>query len=425
MSQQRRVLDWQLEAFSDIEGVAVSFVGGYMADLIEEQYPDIRFFFNPDWASTGPAKSLSLAALASGKETFICYSDVLFRPESVNRLRETQAEVVLAVDTLWERRYEGRSSGELQQAEKVRISHGRLCEIGKDIPIGQASAEFVGLLRLSAAAASHLRQIVKSGSVSEKAGLPTIIMELLKGGFTSEFVDIKGDWAELNAPQDLARFVLGTKAESLDRLQPMLRRGQINEQVSFTLEEWTHNQGTVIARIRHTFGSQDVIVRSSARSEDTWFESSAGAYTSLLNIAGDSPQQIENAVTAVFDSFGDPQPDDQVLVQAMLEDVRLSGVLMTRTPTMGAPYVVINFDSETGSTDSVTSGEGTELRTVFLHRDANLRRDLPLDLHHVPEAARELEELVGHDSLDIEYAVTQDGVPQILQVRPITVQHRE
>ena len=82
----------------------------------------------------------------------------------------------------------------------------------------------------------------------------------------------------------------------------------------------------------------------------------------------------------------------------------MSGVIMTRTSALGAPYFVINFDSTTGSTETVTDGSGTAIRTVYVHRSAAPREGLPQELHRLIEAARELERLVGHDSL--EYSAT-------------------
>ena len=75
-----RVLDWLLAAFSVLESPEVFFVGGYMADAVIEQYPDIHFVFNPAWQETGPVKSLSVAPLAAERATYISYSDVVFRP---------------------------------------------------------------------------------------------------------------------------------------------------------------------------------------------------------------------------------------------------------------------------------------------------------------------------------------------------------
>jgi phosphohistidine swiveling domain-containing protein len=107
----------------------------------------------------------------------------------------------------------------------------------------------------------------------------------------------------------------------------------------------------------------------------------------------------------------------------MLTNVRMSGVVMTRTHGQGAPYYVINYDDTTGSTDSVTSGEGGEVKTLFLHRNSSPADHTPVELHRLMEAVRELEHLVGHDSLDIEFAIVDDERVRILQVRPIAATH--
>jgi len=43
---------------------------------------------------------------------------------------------------------------------------------------------------------------------------------------------------------------------------------------------------------------------------------------------------------------------------------------MTHDMEHGAPYYVINFDDETGKTDSVTGGGGTH-KTVLIYRNAD------------------------------------------------------
>ena len=72
----KRVLDWLLDAFSVLPMAQVLFVGGYKANLVEEEYPNIRFLFNSEWAKTGPVKSLSLVPLCSSHATYVCYSGI-------------------------------------------------------------------------------------------------------------------------------------------------------------------------------------------------------------------------------------------------------------------------------------------------------------------------------------------------------------
>lgn len=417
------VLDWLLAAFSTLRSAEVNFVGGYMAHAVMDRYRDIRFVFNPDWAVTGPARSLSLAPLASSSSTYVSYSDVVFRPETVARMETRDADVVVAVDRQWRVRYEGRSRVESDGAEKVVCNEGGIVDIGKHVATDDATAEFAGLVRLSAATASRLQNVIGSGAFKDTDGLTEVIRFLIANGVSTAAVDVDGEWAELNAPQDLARFVLGTKAESLERLKPLVRAGHVGELVSFTHQQWGEEREGVLQRIADCLGETEVILRSSALSEDNWLKSSAGAYKSIPNLPTGDVSTLAGAVDEVFGSYDESRPENQVLVQEMLEGVTMSGVVMTRTPALGAPYYVINYDNTTSRTDTVTAGNGKAVRTLFVHRDSELRPGLPDELYRLGEVVRELERLVGHDSLDVEFAFTADGRAHVLQVRPIAVAH--
>jgi choline kinase/phosphohistidine swiveling domain-containing protein len=420
----RRVLDWLLTAFGVIPDADVCFVGGYLANEVMAQYPQIRFVLNPEWQRTGPARSLALANLSSSESTYASYADVVCRPETIRRMVAAKADLVVAVDRLWRQRYDGRGKSELEGAEKVICDGNRLIAVGKHIPTGSAVAEFTGLLKVSAEVVDRLQAALEPGRLPEQSGVPEVLERLLAEGVSTQVVDVEGEWAELNAPQDLARFVLGTKAESLERLKPHVQLGRIGELVVFTQSEWAAERAEVMRRVRKKFGSNTLIVRSSARSEDTWQCSSAGAFKSVPDVPGGSAAALAEAVDQVLESYGDSVPENQVLVQEMLTDVAMSGVAMTRTPTIGAPYYAINFDDTTRRTDTVTAGAVGELRTVFLHRDADLPPGLPTQLGKLLDLLQEIEGLVGHDSLDVEFAFTRDGAAHVLQVRPIAVSHR-
>jgi phosphohistidine swiveling domain-containing protein len=183
---------------------------------------------------------------------------------------------------------------------------------------------------------------------------------------------------------------------------------------------WRTDPDAVLRRVLDTIPGDRLIVRSSALTEDSWLESRAGRHESVLDVARVATA-ISAAVESVLASYGSDDLDDQVLVQEMLRDVAMSGVVMTRTHALGAPYYVINFDDSTARTDTVTGG--AQARTVFVHRDSAHDSGLPAMLSSVLLTVQNIEKLVGHDSLDIEFAVTGRDRVHILQVRPIAVSH--
>ncbi len=424
LSGRGRVLDWQVSALSKANAEVV-FVGGYQLTEIVAQYPGLAVVVNPHWASTGTVASLLRVTVSPDRACLVSYADILYRDDLVRRLQEYPAEVVIAVDSRWRNRYEQRSAADLDAAEVVCLQQGELRSAhGRGAPgrPSKADAEYVGLTKLGPRAVTFLQSCGSSPEVS-RWDMPQLLNALLAHGIAVAVVDCEGDWAELNAAQDVARFVLGTKAQTLERLAPMLRFSRIGAQVTFTVGDWNKTRGAILEKVRVAFGGLDLVVRSSALGEDSFNASGAGRFESVLGVNGADDEAIAKAVDRVAASYGDSNPAHQVLVQRMVSDIRLSGVVMTRTLSHGAPYRVINYDADSGASDAVTSGAG-ETRVLYLHRD---RETLPAGadpaLVALLEAVREIEGLVGYDSLDIEFIVSGDGQVHVLQIRPIAVDH--
>lgn len=424
-SRNRRALDWTLDAFSRTMEAEVHFVGGYRLQEIVQTYPHVFISVNPNWQNQGPLGSLLVAPLAAGQTTYVCYSDIVISIDTVRLLRDRAGDVVLVADRGWRHRYVARSTQDLVVAEKARIAGGKVIDLDPGIPVEEADAEFIGLLKLSPRAVDHL-VVWRAQRRQElsRHGIPRLVREFIQAGLDVVSVEIDGGWAELNAPQDLARFVLGTKADTLERLRPLVRRSVIGDQVKFTVGEWQADRRQVLAAVGDKFGQQNLAVRSSALSEDNWTRSNAGTFATVLDVPGADHSRLASAVEEVAGSYGENNAPHQVLVQAMLTNVAVHGVVLTRTLNHGAPYYILNFDDTGAGTAAVTSGRGPHLRTVIVYRG---HKSLPPAadgrLAPVMAAVKELEEHVGHDALDVEFAATGDWVVHVLQLRPIAVDH--
>ena len=217
-------------------------------------------------------------------------------------------------------------------------------------------------------------------------------------------------------PARLAAFK--TKAESLEALAPLLRNGRVLPQVRFSVGNWCSDAAGVLAAIAAApWGSDRVIVRSSARGEDSAASSQAGRYDSVLGVVGSA--DVAEAIERVIDSFADSgSDDDQIFVQPMLERVAMAGVAFSSNPS-GGPYFVINYDDRSGLTDRVTAGVGDNLETFFCLKS---RPDAcPASLAPVIALVSELESLLACDAIDVEFAAGGDGQLYLLQVRPLAV----
>ncbi|MGA1823335.1 MAG: PEP/pyruvate-binding domain-containing protein [bacterium] len=220
-----------------------------------------------------------------------------------------------------------------------------------------------------------------------------------------------------------SKFSFGTKTETLERLNPLLTLSHIPKFCSFMVAEWQLERETVLQRIRICFDICTVIVRSSACAEDAGSSSMAGLCSSIQNIAVHDKDSLCKAIDTVISSYKklgqENNTCNQVLVQLMIEDVSMSGVLFTQDLNTGAPYYVINYDDETGRTDTITAGSKNSNRTLLVHRDSvhDLRSER---FKRLLEAVNEVEKVTGHDSLDIEFALDRYNTVYLFQVRQIT-----
>lgn len=210
----------------------------------------------------------------------------------------------------------------------------------------------------------------------------------------------------------------GTKAETLAQLYGKLNYGKILPQVSFTVREWKNEKCDVFwdCCIRE-LESRVFIIRSSALNEDTAMASQAGKFESVGNVR--NVQEFTNAVNKVIASFDNTDGNNQILVQTMLENVVACGVAFTLDPNTMGNYYVINYD-ESGSTSAITSGNGQQdkLLYVFKGMEDTVQPDY---IHQLCLVLKELEDLSGQESLDVEFAVTECGELYIFQVRPLCI----
>jgi choline kinase len=414
IAQNKTAIDWQIHSFESVfENARIHFLGGYHVEDVIHKYPELSFTVIPDWEEKSVLHTL-LHSPDLKSETVITYSDTLFRRDVIERLTDYASDIVVGVDLNWENRYASRSMDDINLAETIQLEAFN--------PLRKGIAEFSGLIYVKPNVAACISELDEEPIGSS---LLDLLDHLKSKGFSIDFLDVANHWAELNSPADIARFILGTKAETLDRLRPLVRKSNIGFQVNFNANDWREDSLKVIGEIKGSFGDARLIVRSSARGEDNWDSSNAGGFESRLNVDGESDREIVEAIDAVVDSYGARGVgEDQVLVQAFLQEVQCAGVVFTCGLDTGSPYYRINFDDKTQSTESVTAGMENGLRTIILHRGkVDYIESVEPSVACVVEAIKELEELLGFDKLDIEFAIDLRGDVHIFQVRPVTVDH--
>lgn len=218
---------------------------------------------------------------------------------------------------------------------------------------------------------------------------------------------------------------VASKAQTLKLLESRVFLFKVPEFFLFETGMFQASPALVITRIMDHFNGRTLVVRSSAAGEDGPQKTCAGEYDSVLNVSSADSEAIRAAIATVISSYerkGLGSGVDEVIVQEMVLNTSMSGVVFTHDLNTGAPYYVINYDDVSGLTNTVTSGGGEYAnRTLYIHRGATeaVRSER---FQRLMRAVQELEQVMGSQFLDVEFALGADMTPYLLQVRAITTQ---
>ncbi len=214
----RPMLDWILDALAagGFRRSDVVFVCGYAEGVLRERYPDLTFVRNADWEHNNILASLLTAREHLGDGFVSTYSDIVYDGAIVERLVKSPHAYVLGCDTAWRRRYVARSRHPETDAEKLRADGERVLEVSRHVPSEAAQGEFIGVMRLDAAAARRFvaaydrahaafqGRVFREERRFERAYLIDLIQQQLEAGEAIHRVDTHGGYMEIDTEQDLA-----------------------------------------------------------------------------------------------------------------------------------------------------------------------------------------------------------------------------
>lgn len=404
LANGRSILDWQVRAFTGSMPTAIpTVVVGADFSEIKSRFPEL-----PLLHAHNCSNALQSFLYTHKKHPVDCismYGDTVFNSGTIRDVVNTSADCVVVVDSTWESRFDGRTQADSRNAEIMQGDSG-------------LAVEFTGLCKMTAEVVSWLDKV--NLAALKALTFLDAFNAMRAAGFNIKLIDVCGDWAEMNDAADLAHFIMGTKAETLARLDGVLACSKVCKQVSFTTEEWRSTPTELIAKIQAAFFPKKLIVRSSSYKEDGWSSSNAGAYESVLDVCSTSASSVSAAIDRVTGSYEADDNLSQVLVQEFISDVHIAGVVFTCDLTTGAPYYILNYDDKSGRSDSVTSGDTEDLRMAVVLR-SSLKKAAKIDplLSKVLDAVKEIEFLLGYDRLDIEFAIDSKAEVYTFQVRPI------
>ena len=205
----KTILERQLEILTEIGISRIAIVRGYLGNKI--QFPDIYYYENMNFDSTGILLSLFCAEKEMDGGFVFLYSDIIFKKEILEILLKNESDICLLVDTNWENHYQDRNEHPIAEAELVTIDKEKniITSIGCNINPSDAYGEFVGIARFSVIGAEILKESYYRNNEdslkhekNRKARFVEMIQQLCDEGKQIEFVTIAQGWMEIDTFED-------------------------------------------------------------------------------------------------------------------------------------------------------------------------------------------------------------------------------
>jgi len=201
----------------------ISVVRGYEGEKIS--VPGLRYYNNPDYASTNMLHSLFCARKEMTGDILTLYADILYEEQVVKRLIESSHDIAVGVMVNWEESIRQRSKIALEELEMVHFdSENRIREIGKGLTGEyETKGQFIGMVKYSHRGIEILKKnydrIKKHYSgkpfgqadVFEKAWQADIFQEMTELGVPLYCVIIERGWMEIDTPEDYERALTDTQ----------------------------------------------------------------------------------------------------------------------------------------------------------------------------------------------------------------------
>ena len=254
---ERTVLDWQLGAASRIFDEII-YVAGYQFEVLTRKYPKLSITQNLDWENTGPLGSLQCVEFEDSTQYAIQYGDVVFMHYSEKSIDLKEDEILVFFDR--------NKKNKLTKKETVCFLEGIPMKFGYEIPVSNDSYELCGLIYVQGKYLKHILSLNKDENHCHSLSFLAEVQRILGGKLRC--LPINSNWIEINNHQDFAKQVLGTKAETLQRLGNVLLNSFVLGQVTINYEKWISNPKITVESVLSNFPNKNLIIRSSALSED-------------------------------------------------------------------------------------------------------------------------------------------------------------
>jgi choline kinase len=221
--EESTLLEVQINVLHSCGIENISVVRGYKGYKIN--IPGLKYYDNPDYASTNMLHSLFCARKEIKDDILILYSDIIYEKQVIERILNSHHDCVAGVLVNWKEAIHQRNKISLEELEMVYFdSENRIQEIGKKLTDEyETKGQFIGIVKCSQWGTKILEKNydrVKSlysgktfgqAKIFEKAWLTDLLQEMIELGVPLYCAIIERGWMEIDTPEDYERSLKDTK----------------------------------------------------------------------------------------------------------------------------------------------------------------------------------------------------------------------
>ena len=207
---------------------------------------------------------------------------------------------------------------------------------------------------------------------------------------------------------------LSSKAQTLNNLK--IKGAIIPKLKIYSCNDFLQNEKKIVNDIIQNFKSK-IAIRSSSQEEDQFNKSNAGKYSSFLNVDIKNYWIIKDKINEVINSYKKNKHNQVFFIQEMVNEIKISGVLLTRNLENYSKCININY--HVGSDSSVvTSGKENTKNLIFV---PNSKFKIDNRFNKLLRITYKLIATFNEEDLDLEFAIDKKNKIYILQVRKLIV----
>ena len=181
-------------------------------------------------------------------------------------------------------------------------------------------------------------------------------------------------------------------------------------------KNFTINEKKILNDINNNF-SKKIAIRSSSKNEDQEYFSNAGKFLSFININPKNKFEVKDRINKVVRSYKKNLESSEFFVHEMVDNIKISGVVLTRNLEDYSPCININyFIGEDSSI--VTSGKKGSKNYLYIEND---KYKPDIKFLKLIKIINNIKKILKLKDLDVEFAINKKNKIFILQVRKLIV----